>query len=92
MTFHGWLMKNRWRADPIGDLARDAWRDQGWPRRGKAVAEFRAYLVKRGSCPSALRALRRAWTEYQLFTEGVAWPPAMRPVTEIERRAWPAYR
>ena len=72
MTFHGWLMHNRWRADPIGDLARDAHSDQEWPRRGSEVGAFKAYLVNRGACPSALRALRHAWTEYRLFTEGVA--------------------
>lgn len=72
MTFHGWLMRNRWREDPIGDLARDARHDARWPRRGSQPEAFKAYLVRRGACSAALRALRCAWTEYQLFTEGVA--------------------
>jgi uncharacterized protein YozE (UPF0346 family) len=70
MSFADWLEKNRWREDPIGDLARDAHGDNGWPKGRLDLKDFKSYLAQRGACEEAKRALRRAWSEYQLFTDG----------------------
>jgi len=53
--YRTWLWEQRDRDDPVGDLARDAWRDRkGW--RGMTVASFRDRLVSCGACTEARRA------------------------------------
>ena len=80
MSFNAWLMKNLWRGDSIGDLARTARKDATWPRRRKHLEDFTAYLlnINRTSriwnptrvYSEAPCALHRAWTEYNHFNYG----------------------
>lgn len=65
MTFTGWLSKQRHRDDPVGDLARDVRRDPTWPRRAQTLRTFERYLDNRDACLGAMKALKRAWSEYQ---------------------------
>lgn len=69
MTFYAWLMKNRWRADPIGDLARDVHGDENWPKRANAWADVKVALPAT-AVDGARRALLKAWKEYELFVGG----------------------
>lgn len=63
MTFHAWLMEQHNRADPVGDLARDARDDRDWPARARVREDFHRYLVLFPASGDALRAFDRAWTE-----------------------------
>jgi uncharacterized protein YozE (UPF0346 family) len=72
LTFHAWLMAQRDRADPVGDLARDARADRDWPARGRTPNDFRRYLDHRNACDGALRALDRAWREYRTDNDAAA--------------------
>jgi uncharacterized protein YozE (UPF0346 family) len=69
MRFYSWLMKNRWRADPIGDLARDVHADPNWPGKANTWTAVRDALP-RSACDGARRALRAAWREYELYVGG----------------------
>jgi uncharacterized protein YozE (UPF0346 family) len=69
MTFWQWLKNQRKRQDPIGDLARYARTDKGFPRRGDEKAH-RDYLESLPACPGALKAMGRAWNEYRVETTG----------------------
>jgi uncharacterized protein YozE (UPF0346 family) len=64
MTFKGWLMMQKKRDDPVGNLARDVLQDRTWPITQDMV-KLRQYMVKRGAVESALTALDRAYSEYQ---------------------------
>lgn len=59
--FYTWLKTQARRDDAIGDLARDARRDSGFPRRGDAMG----YLMQRGACSGALDAYRAAREEWR---------------------------
>jgi uncharacterized protein YozE (UPF0346 family) len=69
MRFHAWLMKNRWRSDPIGDFARDVHRDASWPRRANTWRDVKDALPST-ACDGAERAMRAAWREYELYVGG----------------------
>lgn len=62
MTFNAWLRKQQRRADPIGDLARDAFSDPKWPATARTQ---RQYLLGVNACEGALVALDRAQAEWR---------------------------
>lgn len=68
-TFYRWLMKNRWRADPIGDLARDVYTDRNWPQKANSWKSVKAALPE-AAFTEVKEALKAAWTEYELFVGG----------------------
>jgi hypothetical protein len=53
LTFHAWLLKNTYRVDDIGSLARDVRRNGGWPAGQSCEAE---YLVAQGAGDGMLEA------------------------------------
>ena len=63
--FYDWLMTQRDRDDPVGDLANDAISDPKAPKRG-SVETWRTYLAHApGVCHQALEALEDAILEFQ---------------------------
>lgn len=64
MTFKAWLMLQKKREDPVGDLARDVLKDRTWPLTQDMV-KLRQHVLNRGSLENALLALDRAYSEYQ---------------------------
>lgn len=66
MTFYQWLMKQRHRDDPIGDLARDAKEDDCSFARGPNVGytKWETHLCVKMACSGAMEALEEAWTRY----------------------------
>ncbi len=64
-TFTGWLLRQRDRGDPVGDLARDALEDRTWPVLAEDHAAFHQHLVLLGAMDLAMEALDRAWDEYE---------------------------
>jgi uncharacterized protein YozE (UPF0346 family) len=68
LSFYRWLQRQGARADPVGDLARDARRDAAWPKRTNALPRLDRYLRDRGAGVLARRALRRAYGEWVLAT------------------------
>ena len=61
-----WLRAQEDRDDPIGDLARDAGTDEGWPKGPGTIAIFRRHLVRKGASHPARNTLGVAWTEFLL--------------------------
>ncbi len=64
-------MKNRWRADPIGDLARDVHGDASWPKKANTWVDVEE-AIPATACDGARRAVREAWTEYELYVGGAS--------------------
>lgn len=66
-TFRAWLLKQRKRRDPVGDLGRDAFHDHQLPKRLDTLANAEAYLRVCGACRGAHMAMCRAWREWSLL-------------------------
>ena len=62
--FSEWLLDQRHRNDPVGDLARDAALDPAWPAEAATKSAYREHLRTQGAFPGALAALDAAWAEY----------------------------
>lgn len=71
MRFHTWLMKNRWRADPIGDVARDVHADTSWPKKANTWVDVEE-AIPDTACDGARQAFLMAWTEYELYVGGAS--------------------
>lgn len=68
--FVKWVIKQRDRNDPIGDLAKDVMQDiRTKERRGDAYPtthkQLRQHLIDSNACDGALRAFEEAWEEYK---------------------------
>jgi uncharacterized protein YozE (UPF0346 family) len=63
-TFIEWLVRQAYRDDPVGDIARDMLDDPQWPRHGRILADFSVYLGSVGASELALQALQQAWDEW----------------------------
>jgi hypothetical protein len=66
-TFWQWLKRQKRRADPVGDIARDAIADvHPRQRRGSTVSWWREHITtEHTACDAAVDALERAGREYQ---------------------------
>lgn len=64
MTFMFWLSKQLDRNDAIGDLARDADGDEGFPRSAR-LTDYETHLRDNEACDAAIKTLVRAWAEYE---------------------------
>lgn len=64
-TFHQWLMRQKRRDSPLGDLARDAERDSTFPIAANSFLSLKTYFSGRGACAGAKNALARAWKSYK---------------------------
>lgn len=62
--FASWLKKQIDRDDPIGDLARDAERDDDWPPSDESKGGIESYLHYKRACSEALEAFSDAWQEW----------------------------
>lgn len=60
MTFYRWLMRQKRRDDPVGDLARDS---RG-ASVGNDVRAWLAHLQGHRACEVAYKALQEGWMEY----------------------------
>jgi len=71
--FLKWVLMQKNRDDPVGDVARDLFADIEMKRAkgehlydyASGYREFRKYLVKRGACSEAVEAVDEAWREYK---------------------------
>lgn len=80
MTFNQWLKEQIKRNDPIGDLARDAARDNS--PKPRTLKGWQSLLHRSNACPEVLEALGDAWQEWQ----------AVRDTGEVHSDAEKAYR
>lgn len=64
MTFTDWLLKQDYRDDCIGDLARDAHLDSTKPKNG--IRMWNQHLTSMRASPLAFDALKKAWIEYRV--------------------------
>ena len=62
-SFGVWLRAQRYRDDPVGDIARDVIEDAKFSRRS-GMARQVDYLEWHGACDGAIKALKAAWAEY----------------------------
>lgn len=65
--FSRWLLKQKDRNDPVGDLAVDADYDNDWPHKAESFWKFLDYLRGCNACQGAIDALERAWKEFYEF-------------------------
>ena len=64
MTFTHFLLSQSYRADCVGDLARDAVADTERPT--KSIRQWRNYLKSVRASIWAFDALEKAWQEYRI--------------------------
>lgn len=69
-TFYGWLMRQRQRDDPVGDLARDAKLDSTFPRAAQTHNGVLRHLEEYGASYPAQEAFERAWKEWEGYRDG----------------------
>ncbi|NJC44494.1 UNVERIFIED_ORG: uncharacterized protein YozE (UPF0346 family) [Xanthomonas campestris] len=62
--FYRWLLLQKDRDDPVGDLAADVHRDSTFPMASRSLRKIRSHLSSRGACDEALQALEEAWSEF----------------------------
>lgn len=76
-SFYEWLIFQQERQDIIGDLAKDIYSDDLFPRELVSFEELKEYLEIQGACIGAIDSLKEAWLEYiQQYPERVtpsAW-------------------
>lgn len=63
-AFYRWLIKQKDREEPIGDLAGDVLRDRRFPCAEESVDAIYGYIRIRNGCREALEALQEAWDEF----------------------------
>lgn len=63
--FYGWLLRQKRRDDPVGDLANDAVRDESFPKHEPSLEGIRSHLRLRNACVEASCALNEAWYEFK---------------------------
>jgi uncharacterized protein YozE (UPF0346 family) len=64
-SFNTWLKDQSYRNDPVGDIARDMLVDKNFPVTSESYYEINKYLENLGACDGALRAISRAFKEYE---------------------------
>jgi uncharacterized protein YozE (UPF0346 family) len=63
-TFYEWLETQKGKKSPVGNLANDAVRDEGFPRDVASLDALLAYLKKKKSSGVAIATARIAWQTY----------------------------
>jgi uncharacterized protein YozE (UPF0346 family) len=61
--FHLWLISQKDRDDPVGDLAEDVRRDKKFPVSAYTLRELETYLSRHGD--GVKQAVRQAWREFR---------------------------
>lgn len=62
--FSDWLLQNVGDEGAVGDLARAASADPGWPERPDRLATYTAHLEESGASRGTLQNLTDAWILY----------------------------
>jgi hypothetical protein len=70
ITFERWLLRQRKRDDPIGDLANDFQAAKIMRPSTRQKCDI-AHLDKWGACDDAYKTLKRAKKEYEKFINGL---------------------
>jgi len=65
MSFKQFLIKQAYRDDPIGGLAREVASDQFFPKYGNSIKNFEKYLRIFDSSDEMVCALQQAWCEFK---------------------------
>lgn len=65
VSFRQWLKRFTGDSSALGDLARDVYADQAWPRGPGSLARYEGYLDRLGADPAAGGTLRTAWARYE---------------------------
>jgi hypothetical protein len=86
ITFRQWLIQQKGRNDPVGDVARDFIDDECAKRLRSPKSIQRHIELAHDACPAALEALQRAIREYKAKVVGIgdAAPVKMRSPKLIE--------
>lgn len=63
--FYTWLVQQKRRPDPIGDLAEDIIRDKTFPKTRGTKQFLINYLKSKGASPDVIDVLKLAFKEYQ---------------------------
>lgn len=70
ITFRQWLKLQRWRDDPVGDLARDLL-DDPCAKGLRTVGSIRRHILyAHRPCDGARETLNRAIVEYERLSDG----------------------
>ena len=69
MNFSEWLLSQSDKESPIGDLARDANRDETFPRNARGIREVKAYLVRHHADEYVLNIFKEAVNEFSKETD-----------------------
>ena len=64
-SFYSWLSQFKNDSTPVGDIARDAMFDAGFPRHSVSHNHLRDYLENMGACDSAMGIFEEAFTRYE---------------------------
>jgi uncharacterized protein YozE (UPF0346 family) len=64
MTFADWLQKQLSRSDDVGDLAEEAFQEEGAPEGRSTFGVWEAYFPSRGATGDTLISLAKAWDQY----------------------------
>lgn len=60
-----WLKRHLEKETPVGDLARDAFRDPSFPWGARESVDLIGYLEARGACVDAVNTAKAAWSDWQ---------------------------
>jgi uncharacterized protein YozE (UPF0346 family) len=63
-TFYEWLEKQKGRKSPLGDLASDALRDEGFPKDISSLDALLSYMKGKKAPGMTLATARIAWQTY----------------------------
>jgi uncharacterized protein YozE (UPF0346 family) len=64
--FFRWLLRQKRRDDPVGDLSCDVERDRSFPRTASSLENIRSYLIQRGAASEAILAFDEACIEFKV--------------------------
>ena len=67
-SFKGWLNQQRARNDAVGDLARDAWLDESFPKSAKTIRPYRRHMEHMHASDAAMDTLEEAWEEWARYS------------------------
>lgn len=71
MTYKNWMKRNYAEKDsPEGDLARDVWSDESFPKNRSCKYKgwhdlIKSYLERRQACSEAISLFEKTWKEYE---------------------------